>query len=156
MSKLSSIVAGAGLFVAGCLPAQGFPADASRVSPVTPKQVVWHPAIVNAMDFQYEMVTVRGMVEAGFCLYGRSKRDSLFVDKAEFPMVESASSHHILMRCRPEKDFLGFGHTHDYRFEENRPCRHSGIDLEGFLSGKLPLSVVYCGEGRINSLTRRP
>jgi hypothetical protein len=154
MSKLSTLVAGAGLFVAGCLPAQGFPADGTRVVPVVPKTVIFSPMVTNAFQFQYDLVTIRAGVEAGFCLYGRDKRDSVFVDRAEFPFVHEADSHHILMTCRQDSNFLGLAHTHNYTREYNQPCAHSPVDAAGFLGSKIGLSTVYCGEGRVSNMVR--
>lgn len=138
------------------------------VGTMQPKTVSFSPFVSAAFRWGYA-VAERSNLEQAFCLYGRQSGDTIRLSRAEYPFVVAATPHSIQYGCRPSWDYIGTAHTHDSRYETNRPCSHSPVDLQTFYKrSHLPspsdsapsprkdlVSIVVC-DNEIDLLTRKP
>lgn len=121
------------------------PADGTAVAPRREHIINMPPFVDNALRFQYHFVTEVGGTEAALCMYGNRRNDTTFVRRLEHPFIFAAAPHSISFGCRPENDYLGSIHTHNWAVEENRPCQQSPLDLLSFSRMPDKISAVYCG-----------
>jgi hypothetical protein len=111
-------------------------------SPVPVKHVEWSPLVQENFAWGYAL-SESADIENAWCLYGHQSGDTLYVTRAEYPVVLTANQHNIVFSCGDSKDFLGRAHSHIQRYVGDA-CYPSGIDVDGVLKADDSLLAVVC------------
>ncbi|OHA92207.1 MAG: hypothetical protein A3D49_01040 [Candidatus Zambryskibacteria bacterium RIFCSPHIGHO2_02_FULL_43_37] len=107
-----------------------------------PREAVIGYEVSKNLDFFYLHMNS----EFAFCMHGKVKRGTVYVDRLSVPLITEATSTSVRLKMPltcPQKDLLGVIHSHPGDAWER--CDFSGNDLNDFWHATfLPFDFLYC------------